>query len=55
MWCSSAVMPSRFTITFEMQGAGEHVYCITRGITHAYILNTYCPTWRAVHMHSLAV
>ena len=38
-----------------MQCASEYVHCITRGITHAYILNTYCPAWRAVHMLSLTV
>ena len=54
MWSASAEMLSFFTITFEMQCASEHVHCITRGITHAHIITTYCPTWRAVHMLSVA-
>ena len=47
--------PSCFASNFELQYAIEHVHCVTRGITDAYILNTYCPAWRAVHMLSLAV
>ena len=55
MWSASAVMPSCFAITFKLQCALERLHCVTRGITHNYILNTYCPAWRAVHMLSLAV
>ena len=52
---ASVVMPSCFTITFELQCAIEHVHCVTRGRAYDYILNTYSPAWRAVHMISLAV
>ena len=55
MCSASAVMPSCFTITFEMQCACEHEHCITRGKTYVYILNAYFPAWRVVHMLSLAV
>ena len=55
MWSACAVMLSCFTITFEIKCAWEHVHCITRGITHAHISNTYSPAWRAVHMVSLAI
>ena len=55
MWSACAVMISCFTTTFEIQCAWEHVHCITRGITHAHISNTYCTAWRAVHMVSLAI
>ena len=47
--------PSCFAINFELHCAFEHVHCVTRGITHAYILSTFCPAWRAVHMFSLPV
>ena len=55
MWSAPEVMPSCFTITFEMHCALQHVHCVTRGITHACILNTYGPAWRVVHMPSFAV
>ena len=55
MGSAFAVMPSCFAITFELQCAIEHVHCVTRGITSAYFLNTYCPAWGALHMLSLAV
>ena len=38
--------------TLTLEG---HVHCITRGITHAHIINTYCSAWRAVHMLSVAI
>ena len=50
-----AVMLSCFTITFEMQCACEHVHCVIRGITHAHIINPFCPAWRAVHMLSFSI
>ena len=52
---ASTVMPSCFAITLELQCALEHVHCVTREITHAYILNTYRRAWRAEHMLSLAL
>ena len=55
MCSASALMLSCFTITFELKCDLEHVHCVTRGVIHAYILSTYCPVWRAVHMLSLAV
>ena len=55
MWSASTVIPSRFEITLEVQCALEHVHCVTRRITYAYILNTYSPVWRAVNMPSVAV
>ena len=51
---ASGVIPSCFAITFELQRALEQLHFVTLGITHADILNTYCPSWRAVHMLSLA-
>ena len=55
LWSAFAVIQSCFAINFELQCASEHVHCVTHGIIHAYILNTYCPALRAVHMLTLAV
>ena len=55
MWSAFAMKPSCFAITFELHCALGPVHCVTRGITHAYILNTFCPAWRAMQMSSLPV
>ena len=49
------MMPSCFAISFELQCVIRHLTYVTRGITYAYNLNTYCHAWKAVHMLSLAV
>ena len=55
MRSAAAVLPSCFAVTFELHCAVDDVHWATHGITHAYILNTYCPAWRAVHMLLIAV